>query len=639
MRVIESRLPGAERESAEELLALSQSGELAKQFPRVSRLLADLPQPQLLRAGQLLQRVGAEAVLAEHPGTPVVKVAITGHGTLSVMIPALTAELARHGIVLRPRLSAFDCYISDLSDPGGTLCGAELDLVLCVLDPMIVLDELPAPWSLADLERITHDKTRIIEQLADRFDKRGRGTLVLNTVPLLRRLTSQLTDYRSRASVGAIWRDFNARLLRLADDRPAIVVFDLDPLICEGTAASDARMESYAKVHLSPGLQSAYAREVGHLVRHLAGQTSKCLVLDLDETIWGGVLGDDGLDGIEIGESTRGEIFTSFQRVIKQLGSQGVLLCVLSKNEPDAVRQVFAEHPRMILRWEDFARVTADWRPKHENLRDLAAALNIAVGSFVFADDSSYERGLVKHELPEVAVVDLDGEPAVHIDRLLHDDWFVIRELTPEDRRRATLYREEAARSDFLESFESLDDYLRELGVTVRLSVAKENELPRLSQLTLRTNQFNCTTERLQLAEVEAYAADPTRMAVAVQASDRFGDNGIVGAIFAHRDAASLHIDNFLLSCRVFSRGIEHACLAALLRHARTAGADAVIAHYRRSPKNGIVKDFYPRNGFEPLSDDGNATSFRHDLQIIAVPPQHVHLTESLGRQLHERDR
>ncbi|HEY3478396.1 MAG TPA: HAD-IIIC family phosphatase, partial [Streptomyces sp.] len=348
-------------------------------------------------------------------------------------------------------------------------------------------------------------------------------------------------------------------------------------------------------------------------------------------TLWGGVLGEDGAEGIEIGEGYRGEAFTAFQRVVRQLGSQGVLLAAVSKNDAEPVRKVLDDHPAMTLRSGDFVRVTANWRPKHENLRELADALNLSVASLVFADDSPYERGLVRRELPEVAVLDLDGEPALHIGKLLADDWFAVRELTAEDRSRGAQYREEAARGDFLQTFDSLDDYLRELDVTVRLSRARESDVPRLSQLTLRTNQFNCTTWRLQPAEVAAMAADPALLVLPVHAADRFGSNGMIGAVFGRRDGAALHLDNFVLSCRVFSRGIEHACLAAVLRHARATGATEVLATYRRSPKNSLVKEFYPRYGFALVADDGTTASFRHDLRDIVPPPPHVRLTELLG--------
>jgi FkbH-like protein len=286
----------------------------------------------------------------------------------------------------------------------------------------------------------------------------------------------------------------------------------------------------------------------------------------------------------------------------------------------------------MTLREDDFVRVNANWRPKHDNLRELAEALNLGVDSFVFVDDSPYECGLVRSTLPDVAVVHLDGDPALHVQRLLRDGWFTTREVTADDRARPARYRDEAVRHDFLHAFDSIEDYLRELGVRVRLAPVQEREAARVSQLTLRTNQFNLTTQRLQPADVHALAGDPAGMVLAIHSADRFGDNGLAGAVFARRDDAGLHLDNFLLSCRVFARGIEQACLGAILRHARDTGAGTVFGSYRPTAKNAIVEDFYPRNDFVPHGDDDGATVYRHDLSQIAAPPEHVDLTENLPR-------
>jgi FkbH-like protein len=350
----------------------------------------------------------------------------------------------------------------------------------------------------------------------------------------------------------------------------------------------------------------------------------------LDGTLWGGVLGEDGPDGIEVADGRRGAAFQDFQRLVKQIGSQGVLLAAVSKNDPEPVRAVLRDHPGLAVREDDFVRVVANWRPKHDNLAELAAALNLGVDSFVFADDSPHSYGLVRHGLPGVAVVRLDGEPARHAEALLADGWFAVPELTADDRDRGARYKQELVRKDFLDAFDSIDDYLRELRVRVRLSAAREADAARLSQLTLRTNQFNMTTERLQPADVARLVEAPWAMPLAVRAEDRFGDNGLVGAVFLRREGAAVHIDNFLLSCRVFSRGIEGACLLWVLRHARATGAGEVLAVYRPSARNGKVKDFYLRNGFTPARGEGGTSVFRHDLTEIAAPPEHVRLAEDL---------
>ncbi|NUP52992.1 MAG: HAD-IIIC family phosphatase [Catenulispora sp.] len=623
----------------QQLLELKSTGRLVESYPEIERLLSGLPEADLLAAGQLLRGLDAEEVAARHPQVPTVSLAVTGHGTLAALVPALAAQLARHGMAARIRPADFDSYVYDLSDPGSAVYAARADLTLCVLDPEVVFDEVPVPWQVGDVEQVFARKLRLMDTLAGTFTAVGRGTLVLNTLPLPRRYAAQLVDHASRAALGAVWREGNARLLRLAETFPALVVLDLDPMVAGGVAVSEARTDAYAKAHLSPELLAEYARQIGHLARNVAGRTKKCLAVDLDNTLWGGTLGDDGLSGIEVAETYRGEAFRAFQRVVKQLGSQGVLLAALSKNDSAPVREVFRDHPAMTLREDDFVRISANWQPKHENLERLAGELNLDVGSFVFADDSAYECGLVRRELPRVGVVRLDEEPAYHVEKLLRDGWFDTPRLTAEDRLRAVRYADELERKDFLASFDSIADYLRELDIRVRLGTVEAGEVPRVSQLTQRTNQFNMTTRRLQPADVQSLVDDPSALVLAIHSGDRFGENGLVGVILGRWRDGVLDLENFLLSCRVFSRGIEKACLAAVLRYARERGATAVHGSYRPSAKNGTVEDFYPRHGFvrcpdqaPPESGDAAASCryYRHDLAEIIAVPDHVHLTANL---------
>ncbi|MGW4897288.1 HAD-IIIC family phosphatase [Kitasatospora sp. NPDC004240] len=616
---------------ARTLLDLRRRGRLAAEYPAVRGLLDGADARLTAHAGRILAGLDPDEVLAAHPATTALTVAVVGHGTLGPLLGPLTGELARHGLLLRPYQGAFDSWVFELSDPGSALYAADPDLALCLLDPAVVFDEVPLPWRPEDAARVLDAKTALIEKLAARFADTSRGVLVLNTLPLPRRHTAQLVDHRSRAALGALWREANARLLRIGEENASVVVLDLDPLLAEGVPATDPRLDVYAKAHLSEPLLAAYAREAGHLARHVAGLTRKVLVLDLDQTLWGGILGDDGPEGIELAGGYRGEAFRAFQRVVKQIGSQGVLLAAVSKNDREPVLGVLRDHPDSTLREEDFVRVTADWRPKSDSIRALAEALNLGTSGFVFVDDSPFERGLVRRELPEVAVVAVDEEPALHIERLLADGWFDVRRLTGEDRARTELYRGEVARSDFLQGFDSLADYLTELGVRVRLRPVAPEELPRVSQLTLRTNQFNLTTHRLQPAEVAAYAAAEGSGVLTVRSADRFGDNGLVGAVFVERRGGALRIDNFLLSCRVFSRGIEQAVLSAVLGLAADAGLREVTGHYRPTPRNGTVKDLFPRYGFGGGLPTDDGLAFRHDLGTALHPPGHLRLDADLA--------
>jgi FkbH-like protein len=614
--------------SPTDIAALARAGRLVAEYSAVPRLLAGADRDALRRAGLVLARLDPDEILAAHPDVPAVTVAVVGHGTLDPLIPELTGRLARDGLLLRPYVGGFGGYVLDLGDPGSALYAADPDLTLCVLDPTVVFDETPLPWTPDDVERVLAEKVQLIGRLAAGHSANARGTLVLNTLPLPSHYTAQLTDHRSRARLGAVWRAANGTLLRLGEENPSVVTLDLDPLIAEGVPAVDRRLGVYAGLALSGELLGRYAGEAAALARNLRGRTRKCLVVDLDGTLWGGVLGDDGADGIEVAAGYRGRAFTAFQRTVKQLASQGVLLAAVTKNDAEPVAGVLREHSEMTLREDDFVRVVANWRPKHDNLRDLAADLNLAVDSLVFVDDSAFECGLVRRELPDVAVVQLGDEPAEHADRLLAGGWFDARRLTADDRARPARYRGDLARRDFLDSFDSVQDYLAELDVRVRIAPATEAQIPRISQLTLRTNQFNLTTRRLQPADVAALTAAPGTLVLAVHSADRFGDNGLVGAILLRREGAAVHIDDFLLSCRVFSRGIERACLLAVLRHAAATGADAVLGEYRPTAKNGKVADFYRRNGFAPVPGGGHR--FRHDLTEIAEPPPHLTLVDEL---------
>lgn len=616
---------------SETVIDLHRSGKLEARYPEVRGLLAGLTDGDLATAGRLLARLDPDRILNEHPGVTPITLAVTGHGTLSQLVPSLTAELARHGLLARAEVSDFDSYVFDLGDADSALYEADPALVLCVLDPMVVFDDVPVPWRPEDVERAAAARLKVIAGLAARYQATGHGALVLNTLPLPRRFTAQLVDHRSRARLSAVWHDTNAALLRLAEQYPSVVVIDLLPLLADGISATDPRLSVYAKAHLSPELLARYAREIAHLARNLTGRTKKVLAVDLDGTLWGGVLGDDGADGIELGGGLRGEAFQEFQRVIKQLSGQGLLLAAVSKNDVEPVTAVLRDHPDMILRKEDFVRVVADWSPKHEHLSELAAALNLGVDSIVFADDNGYECGLVGQELPGVAVVRLGEEPALHPDALLRDGWFDTRVLTSEDRARVARYREDLARQDFLADFDSVSGYLTRLGLVVELAPACEADRARVAQLTQRTNQFNLTTRRLTEGAVAELAADPDASVLTIRSSDVFGDNGLVGAVFAYRDGGTLRIDGFLLSCRVFARGIEQACLASLLRHARATGITEVVATYRATSKNGKVRGFYPHHGFALVADDGTTITFRHDLAELPVHPEHIRLTEDFG--------
>ncbi|KOU81993.1 MULTISPECIES: HAD-IIIC family phosphatase [Streptomyces] len=608
-------------------------GLLEKAYDQVPALLAEEDGPGAAAAGRMLAGLDHDAVLDHHPHTPVVTVAVTGQSTVGHVVDPLRGELARHGMLLRPVLGEHGTYLRDLTDPVGELRTAAPDLTLCLLDAETLFSQVPAVWGPEDVERAGEEALGRCAALAAEVP----GTLVLNTVPLPRSCSHQLVDHRSRARLGAVWREFNARLLRLTENAPRLVVIDMEPLIGEGGPVTDPRLARHAKVQLGAGLLAAYAREIGHLVRALRGRVRKCLVLDLDNTLWDGVLGEDGPDGIAAAGTLRGEAFGAFQKCVGQLASQGVLLAVSSKNDDGPVREALAAHPDLVLREPDFAAVNANWEPKDRNLTDIARALDLAPDALVFADDSPAERAQVRLGAPEVAVVALDGEPALHVTRLLADGWFDTLRLTDEDRARTGEYRRRRERGALRAGSGSYEEFLRALEVSVGLGPPRRHEFARVSQLTLRTNQFNLTGGGHTEDELALQAAAPGRLLLVARSADRFGDNGLVGAVLATIAEGVLRLDGMWLSCRVLGRGVEQACLAVLLARARELGLTAVRARYVPTARNHRARDFYPSCGFtrtDPGGSDGSTDGpvvFHHDLARLPEVPAHVRVTETPG--------
>ncbi|WP_340684130.1 HAD-IIIC family phosphatase [Amycolatopsis coloradensis] len=618
---------------------LHATGELIDSYTAVPGLLAGLDEAALLRAGTVLSQVHPDALIRRHPDLPEATVAITGSSTIRPLVSPLSAQLARHGFIPRIQVGGYDQYAIELRETHNELFATEPDVTVCLLDADAVFRRIRTPWTPTDVRYTLRQLSTSLEEITDAYQTRHTGTLVFNTVPLPWYWAAQLIDHRSRALLGAAWREFNAHLLRFSTNRPGVLVVDTEPLLGESGVLADPRASSYANVHFSDAFFSTYAREIGHVVRSLTGRTGKCLVVDLDGTLWGGSLADDGPDGIEVSEGFRGEAFRSFQAAVKQLSAQGVLVAVCSKNDEDKVLEVFKQNPDLVLRADDIVAMAINWGSKPGNLAEIADKLGIDVSSLVFVDDSAAERGMVRGALPGVPVIEVDAdEPALHVRRLLADRWFVTDEITQADRTRVQRYLTERKRVKLREQAESKAEYLAGLGTTVELFHAGHGNAGRVAQLTQRTNRFNLTADRLDTAAVLDLIAGQDTEVIAVRCTDRFGEYGTVGAVFTRRRGPELRIDNFVLSCRVLARDVETACLRAILRQAAQAGVTKVTAAFRLTGMNDAVKDFYPLNGFiaDPDCEDDD-TGFVHDLSTVPPNPSHIELIVRLNERLGDR--
>ncbi|MCG3195883.1 MAG: hypothetical protein GHCLOJNM_00352 [bacterium] len=424
---------------------------------------------------------------------------------------------------------------------------------------------------------------------------------------------------------------------KLADEAPAhVLVHDVGELAAAAGrwAWGDTRYYFEAKLPCAPELLVDYAHSVASLVLSQLGLGKKCLVTDLDNTLWGGVIGDDGLGGIRLGHgSGEGEAYVEFQRHLKGLQSRGVILAVCSKNSEELAREPFEKHPEMALRLEDISCFVANWEDKAANLRAIARTLDIGLNSLVFVDDNPMERALVRRLAPEVAVPEIPEDPAGFIRALEKHRYFQVTSLAGEDFRRTDFYRANAERREAESAAGSLDEFLGSLRMTAKVAPIDSTNLERCVQLIQRSNQFNLTTRRRASGEVLALVEDSRWVTVAVSLADRFGDHGLISVVLARLEGEVFRIDTWLMSCRVLKRGVERFLLNHLVSEAGKRGAEKLIGEYIPTAKNGLVRDHYSDLGFTRIGEEQDGSS-RWELDITGgwTPlPTHIEEMQANG--------
>jgi FkbH-like protein len=383
-----------------------------------------------------------------------------------------------------------------------------------------------------------------------------------------------------------------------------------------------------SKMLYTPDATLAIVRSLHAMVKAIYGRSRKVLVLDLDNTLWGGVIGDDGVDRIQIGRETPvAEAYTAFQEYCLELRSRGVLLAVCSKNDDAVARSGFA-HPSSVLRLEHFAAFKANWNPKHENLLEIAAELSLGVDSFVFVDDNPAERAIVEAQTPGVAVPDVGNEVANFIPVIEAGRYFEPAALSREDFQRAAMYTQRAEMAATQSRFANYGEYLDSLEMVAEIAAFKPVYLERIAQLTNKTNQFNLTTQRCTLAEIAGFADDPHYITLYGRLQDKFGDNGLITVVIGRAQGDELALDLWLMSCRVLKRDMEFAVLDDLAVRARAVGLRWLVGTYKPTKKNGMVADHYAKLGFENVSEVADGTTvWRLDLDGYTLRNQHIRVT------------
>jgi FkbH-like protein len=561
-----------------------------------------------------------------------IKVAILASSTVDHLAPAIRVAGLRRGLLIDVHVAPFGQYRQELLNTDSDLYRFNPQFVLLSLTAREAMSRTSALASEAEADA-TIDGT--VEELRALW-QRASGTLNATVVQqTFLNVADPLFGSYDRMMPGAA-----GRLIARLNDRVAAAATAGHVSVLDIARASerdgidewfDVARWLQGKVEISHRSAPTYGELLVRVIAAHRGLSKKCLVLDLDGTLWGGVVGDDGLDGIVLGEgSGSGEAHLAFQRYVKQLGERGIILAVCSKNDATLAETVFRDHPDMVLRRSDIAAFVANWDDKAVNLKRIADQLNIGLDSLVFVDDNAAERARIRQSLPEVAVPELPDDEARYVRCLADAGYFEAVSVTADDRQRADQYRANTSRRAFQQSLESLDDFLSGLEMSVEYGPFQAVDLPRIAQLVGKTNQFNPTTRRHSLQDIERFAACGRCLTLQFRLSDRFGDNGLVSGMILRADAESpdaFEIDTWVMSCRVFGRGLENEAMTIAVETARRAGARMLRADYLPTPKNGVIKDLYPRLGFTSVtgaSQADGATRWAIQVADYVARPTHI---------------
>jgi len=535
-------------------------------------------------------------------------IALLSGTTIDSLAPILRAQCFGAGIDAEIYIGPFNQYEQEIRHPDSGLTRFRPDVIVIATDwrSLGLRDEEDSP------ARVIGEHTARLESLWRQARERLSATVIqfnYEAPPFeaLGHLSAALPGGRGR-----LLRAINLALWEAAGRTQGVAILDVDQIAARfgKDRWNDPVLWQTAKQYPSAEAMPALGHQLTALLRAILGLTSKCLALDLDGVLWGGVIGEDGLAGIQLGGGPVGEAFVAFQRYLQSLARTGVLLAVCSKNNPEDAVLPFREHPEMVLRERDIAIFTANWKLKDENLREIAAALNIGLDAMVFVDDNPAERSRVRQRLPEVEVVDLPADPALYISALSRLALFETLAITGEDRQRTASIRENLERKTLESTAGSVDDYLAQLDIKVQLAPFDEANLPRIVQLINKTNQFNLTTRRRADAEVRALPAAGA-YTQAMRASDRFGDSGLTGVLIAIPEGTGLRVDTWLMSCRVLGRRLEEAMFAALVRYAAENHYTHITGEYIPTAKNSQVADLYDRLGCAAGGQEGESRLFR----------------------------
>jgi len=569
-----------------------------------------------------------KALAAKELETPSLKVALLGDTATQLLVTSIKGEAIDRNIALDIYEGEYNQVERQLLDPTSDLYQFDASIVV-IFQSTHKLCEHHSLLPTEKQEMVAEERLSFLASVCENPAFTDKKIIYFNYPEIEDTVFGSYAN-KVEASFSFQVRKLNYELMLLSKQYPNLFVCDIAGLqnLFGRQFMFSPNVYMSTEMVLSVNALPYVASRVVDIIGAIRGQFKKCLILDLDNTVWGGVIGDDGLEGIELGHGLGiGKAFTEFQMWVKKLKQRGIIICVASKNNEDTAKEPFEKHPDMVLKLDDIAVFMANWETKVDNIRAIQGILNIAFDSMVFLDDNPFERNMVRENIPGITVPELPEDPGKYLEYLYSLNLFETASYSQADKDRTKQYQVEAKRVSLAKTFANEADFLKSLDMVSTVSGFTKFNTPRVAQLSQRSNQFNLRTIRYTEADITAMAENPEVIDLSFTLEDKFGDNGLIAVIIMKKqDDETLFVDTWFMSCRVLKRGMENFTLNTMVECAKRKGYKRIIGEYLPTPKNKMVEQHYPNLGFalSELASEGA----KYVLDVDSYQPRECYITK-----------
>jgi FkbH-like protein len=533
-----------------------------------------------------------------------IRIAFVGSFTLNGFEETIQVQCNDEKINCTTYNSPYNQFNQEILNEDSNLYKFKPDVIFLVIDSRTILEDLfyfPNINSEDEKKKYANKKFNEINNLIEIVTKKMQLKVVITNFTIPTYTSLGIYDSKTEYGIKEIILDLNKKLKILSKNIDSCYIYDFNSFVTKFGEKNvlDYKKMNYGDIKINFDIIPHLIYEFLGYVKPILGLNKKCIVLDLDNTLWGNIIGEDGFEGIKIGPYPEGRSFVEFQRVIKSLSENGIILAINSKNNQKDAMKVINEHPHMILREKDFSCIKINWNDKISNMKEISNELNIGLDSIVFFDDDPVNRELLRMSIPEINTIELPEDPSTYAQILRNLNDFNTLKITKDDTERKIMYGQEQNRQKLESNTENLNEYLKKLNIKIKIKLDDKITISRMSQLILKTNQFNLTTKRYQEEQIKEFVEDKTMVVGCSEVEDKFGENGITNVFIIKTKSNEWIIDTFVLSCRVMGRGIEEGILGKILEIAKSKGIEKITATFIPTEKNKPSENFLKNYGFK----------------------------------------